>query len=135
MLHDVGKISVPKEILNKDGELDEHEREIIRRHTIEGEQILKRLGGALARVAPYVRASHERYDGRGYPDGLAGDAIPIQSRIVFACQAFRAMTSDRPHRAAVPTPAALDELRRCAGSDFDPEVVYAIERVVAHTRQ
>ena len=135
MLHDVGKISVPNEILNKDGELDEHERDVIRRHTIEGEQILKRLGGALARVAPYVRASHERYDGRGYPDGLAGDAIPIQSRIVFACQAFTAMTSDRPYRAAVPTRAALDELRRCAGSDFDPEVVYAIERVVARTRQ
>ena len=135
MLHDVGKISVPKEILNKNGELDEHEREIIRRQTTEGEQILKRLGGALASVAPYVRASHERYDGRGYPDGLVGDAIPIQSRIVFACQAFRAMTSDRPHRAAMPTRAALDELRRCAGSDFDPDVVYAIERVVAHARQ
>jgi HD domain len=131
MLHDVGKISVPSDILNKDGELDEHEREIVRRHTIEGEQILKRLGGAFASVAPYVRACHERYDGRGYPDGLAGDAIPIQARIVFACEALRAMTTDRPQRPAMPMRAALAELRRCAGTQFDPDVVHALERVVA----
>ena len=130
MLHDVGKISVPKEIINKPGELDAAEQEIIRRHTIEGEQILRRVGGALASVGQYVRASHEHYDGNGYPDGLVGERIPIPSRIVAACDAYSAMTTDRPYRTAMPIGEALAELRRCAGTQFDPEVVDALERVV-----
>jgi HD-GYP domain-containing protein (c-di-GMP phosphodiesterase class II) len=85
MLHDVGKIFVPKEILNNPGELDAYEWQIIRKHTIQGERILKQVGGALARIGKYVRSTHEHYDGHGYPDGLAGDSIPIESRIVSVC--------------------------------------------------
>ncbi len=130
MLHDVGKIFVPKEILNKQGELDPYERQIICRHTVEGERILKHVGGALARIGRYVRSSHEHYDGGGYPDGLAGESIPIESRIVSVCDAYSAMTTDRPYRAAMPIDEALDELHRCGGTQFDPNVVSALERVV-----
>jgi len=130
MLHDVGKIFVPKEILNKPGELDPYQWEVIRCHTVEGERILKHVGGALARIARYVRSSHEHYDGGGYPDGLAGESIPIESRIVSVCDAYSAMTTDRPYRAAMPIDAALDELHRCAGTQFDPNVVSALEHVV-----
>jgi HD-GYP domain-containing protein (c-di-GMP phosphodiesterase class II) len=131
MLHDVGKIFVPKEILNKPGELNAYEWQVIRSHTIQGERILKQVGGALARVARYVRSSHERFDGDGYPDGLAGEAIPIESRIVSVCDAFRAMTTDRPYRPAMPFDAALEELHDCAGTQFDPQVVRALERILA----
>lgn len=130
MLHDVGKILVPKGILNKPGELDAYEWEVIRQHTIQGERILKQVGGALARVARYVRSSHEHYDGHGYPDGLAGESIPIESRIVTVCDAYSAMTTDRPYRAAMPVDEALEELRDRAGTQFDPQVVRALERVV-----
>jgi len=130
MLHDVGKIFVPKEILNKPGELDPYQWEVIRCHTVEGERILKHVGGALARIARYVRSSHEHYDGGGYPDGLAGESIPIESRIVSVCDAYSAMTTDRPYRAAMPIDAALDELHRCAGTQFDPNVVNPLEHVV-----
>lgn len=130
MLHDVGKIFVPKEILNKPGELDAYEWQVIRSHTIQGERILKQVGGALARVARYVRSSHERFDGHGYPDGLTREAIPIESRIVSVCDAFSAMTTDRPYRAAMPIDAALDELRECSGTQFDPQVVSALERAM-----
>jgi HD-GYP domain-containing protein (c-di-GMP phosphodiesterase class II) len=130
MLHDVGKILVPKEILNKPGELDAYEWEVIRQHTIQGERILKQVGGALARVARYVRSSHEHYDGNGYPDGLAGESIPIESRIVTVCDAYSAMTTDRPYRAAKPVDEALEELRDHAGTQFDPQIVSALERVL-----
>jgi HD-GYP domain-containing protein (c-di-GMP phosphodiesterase class II) len=130
MLHDLGKIFVPREILNKPGELDAYEWQVIRSHTIQGERVLKQVGGVLARVARYVRSSHERFDGHGYPDGLAGAAIPIESRIVSVCDAFSAMTTDRPYRAAMPVDAALEELRDCSGTQFDPQVVCALERVV-----
>lgn len=130
MLHDVGKIFVPKAILNKPGELDTYQWEIIRRHTIDGERILKQVGGAYARIARYVRSSHEHYDGQGYPDGLAGDLIPIESRVVSVCDAYSAMTTDRPYRSAMSIDAALDELHRCAGTQFDPRVVWALTRVV-----
>ncbi|MBV9362678.1 MAG: HD-GYP domain-containing protein [Solirubrobacterales bacterium] len=130
MLHDVGKIFVPKEILNKQGPLDPYEWEVMRHHTIQGERILKQVGGALARVARCVRSSHEHYDGRGYPDGLAGEAIPIESRIVTVCDAFSAMTTERPYRAAMPVDDALAELRHGAGTQFDPRVVSALERVL-----
>jgi HD-GYP domain-containing protein (c-di-GMP phosphodiesterase class II) len=130
LLHDVGKIRVPKTIINKPGKLDEAEWAIIRRHTIEGETMLRRVGGVLATVGQFVRSSHERYDGSGYPDGLAGDAIPIESRIVSVCDSYSAMTSNRPYRPALTVTAALTELRRCAGSQFDPDIVEAIERQV-----
>jgi len=130
LLHDLGKISVPKDILHKPGELDPAEREIMRRHTVIGEEMLKQVGGTLASVGQFVRASHERYDGQGYPDGLSGEWIPIQSRIVAACDAYSAMTTDRPYRAAMSVEDALAELRHCAGTQFDPAVVDALERVV-----
>jgi HD-GYP domain-containing protein (c-di-GMP phosphodiesterase class II) len=130
LLHDVGKICVPKAILNKPGKLDATEREIIRRHTIKGEELLKPVGGMLASVGRFVRASHEHYDGSGYPDGLAGEWIPIQSRIVSVCDAYSAMTTNRVYRAGMASDEALQELRRCAGTQFDPQVVQALERVV-----
>lgn len=129
MLHGIGKIAIPNEILRKAGRLDESDRETVRRRTLEGERTLTHVGGALASIEPYVRASHERYDGSGYPDGLSGEQIPIQSRIVSASDAFIAMTRDRPYRAAMLTDDALNELRHCAGTQFDPDVVRAIERV------
>jgi HD-GYP domain-containing protein (c-di-GMP phosphodiesterase class II) len=130
MLHDVGKIFVPKGILNKPGDLDPYQWQVIRRHTVDGERVLKQVGGAYARIARYVRSSHEHYDGLGYPDGLAGDSIPIESRVVSACDAYSAMTTNRPYRAAMSIDEALDELHRCAGTQFDPQVVSALEHVV-----
>jgi HD-GYP domain-containing protein (c-di-GMP phosphodiesterase class II) len=124
------EIYVPKEIINKPGKLDPAEWEIIRRHTIDGEQMLKKVGGTLVSVGRYVRASHEHYDGHGYPDGLAGERIPIPSRIVSVCDAYSAMTTDCSYRAAMPIGGALKELRRCAGTQFDPKVVNALDRVV-----
>jgi HD-GYP domain-containing protein (c-di-GMP phosphodiesterase class II) len=131
MLHDVGKIFVPKEILNKPGDLDDYELHIMRSHTVQGERILRQVGGALARIGNYVRSCHEHYDGSGYPDGLAGDAIPIEARIVCACDAFSAMTTDRPYRTAMPTDEALEELSRRAGTQFDPQVVDVLARLLA----
>jgi HD-GYP domain-containing protein (c-di-GMP phosphodiesterase class II) len=130
MLQDVGKIFVPKEILHKPGELNPYEWTVMRQHTIQGERILKQGGGALARVARFVRSSHEHYDGHSYPDGLAGESIPIESRIVTACDAYSAMTTDRPYRAAMQLDEALEELRDCAGTQFDPHVVSAMERIL-----
>ena len=121
-LHDVGKVAVPDAILHKAGPLDEVEWSFMRQHTIVGDRILS-AAPALEPVAKLVRASHERYDGSGYPDRLAGDEIPLGARIVAVCDAFHAMTSDRPYREAVPIPQALLELRRCAGLQFDPDVV------------
>jgi putative nucleotidyltransferase with HDIG domain len=127
LLHDVGKIRVPKSIINKPGKLDEAEWDIIRKHTIEGETMLRGVGGVLATVGRFVRSSHERYDGAGYPDGLAAEDIPIESRIVSVCDAYSAMTSNRPYRPALTPSEALGELRRCAGAQFDPRIVAVIE--------
>jgi HD-GYP domain-containing protein (c-di-GMP phosphodiesterase class II) len=129
LLHDVGKIAVPKEIINKDGPLDEEEWKIMHRHTIEGEEMLNRVGGVLADVGRIVRSSHEHYDGSGYPDGLAGEEIPIEARIVTCCDAFSAMTTTRSYRKAMPLEAALEELRKCAGTQFDPRVAEELEAV------
>jgi HD-GYP domain-containing protein (c-di-GMP phosphodiesterase class II) len=101
----------------------------MRRHTIDGEQMLEQVGGLLATVGHVVRASHEHYDGSGYPDRLAGEAIPIEARIVCVCDAYSAMTTDRSYRSAMSTEEALVELRRCAGTQFDPEAAAAIERL------
>ena len=130
LLHDVGKIRVPHEILNKPGPLTPAERKVMETHTVEGETMLLRVGGALRDIGQLVRSSHERYDGTGYPDRLAGDAIPLPSRIVSCCDAFHAMTSDRPYRQARAVGDALTELERCAGTQFDPAVVAALVRVV-----
>jgi hypothetical protein len=130
LLHDVGKIAVPDEIINKEGPLDEAEWEVMRRHTIEGERMLKRIGGVLAEVGKIVRASHEDFDGSGYPDGLAGEEIPIEARIVTCCDAFSAMTTTRSYRKAMGTEAAVAELHRCAGTQFDPQVVDVLVELV-----
>jgi HD-GYP domain-containing protein (c-di-GMP phosphodiesterase class II) len=128
LLHDVGKIRVPKEILNKPGQLEPSEWALVRRHTIDGEAMLRQVGGTLARLGPIVRASHERWDGAGYPDGLAGEQIPIEARIISACDAYNAMTTDRPYRPAMEATEALRELKRGAASQFDPQVVDALHR-------
>ena len=131
LLHDVGKIRVPIEVINKPGKLTEHEWELIRRHTIDGGAMLKQVGGALAGVGRFVRSSHERFDGLGYPDGLAGDEIPVESRIVAVCDAYNAMTTDRPYRQGRSASEAVAELRRCAGTQFDSVVVQSLEDVLA----
>jgi putative nucleotidyltransferase with HDIG domain len=131
LLHDVGKIRIPKDIINKPGALDEEEWAIVKRHPVEGAEMLELVGGTLASVGRIVRSSHERYDGGGYPDGLAGEQIPIEARIICACDAYSAMTTDRPYRGAMSLTQALAELRRCAGTQFDPRVVAAIERRLA----
>jgi HD-GYP domain-containing protein (c-di-GMP phosphodiesterase class II) len=130
MLHDVGKISIPKEILHKPAALTDREFEIIKHHTIEGQFMLDRVGGLLGRVGEVVRSCHERWDGCGYPDGLAGDDIPIAARVVFACDAYNAMTTDRPYRGAMPSEDAVAELVANTGSQFDPKVVAAVIAVV-----
>jgi diguanylate cyclase (GGDEF)-like protein len=129
-LHDVGKVAIPESILTKPGPLDDAEMTFIRGHTLVGERIL--LGApSLAPEAALVRASHERWDGAGYPDGLAGEQIPLGARIIFACDAFEAMTSgERPYRRPVSAELALEELRRCAGSQFDAHVVEVLGQVV-----
>ena len=130
LLHDVGKVRVPKEIINKPGRLTPEEREIINRHTLDGEQMLEKVGGLLGDVGRIVRSCHERWDGNGYPDGLAEEEIPLIARIVSCCDAFNAMTTDRPYRAALPLEEAVAELRRNAGTQFDPVVVEKLLDVV-----
>jgi HD-GYP domain-containing protein (c-di-GMP phosphodiesterase class II) len=132
-LHDIGKVAVPTSILDKPGKLDADEWAFIARHTIIGERI---LGAALALrpVARLVRASHEHFDGNGYPDGLRGHEIPLGARIVTVCDAYDAMTSDRPYQRTLSHGDALVELRRCAGGQFDPAVVEAFCRVAADER-
>jgi diguanylate cyclase (GGDEF)-like protein len=128
-LHDIGKVAIPDAIITKPGPLDEEEWEFIRRHTVIGERILH-AAPALAQVALLVRSTHERYDGRGYPDGLGGDSIPVGARIIAVCDAYDAMTSDRPYKLAQAPADALAELQRCAGSQFDPAIVAAFEAVL-----
>ncbi len=130
LLHDIGKIHIPDSIINKPGKLDEDEWALMKTHTIEGQRMLDRVGGLLGNVGLVVRASHEGFDGKGYPDGLAGDAIPLAARIVAACDAFSAMTTTRSYRKAMPVSAAIDELHRCSGTQFDPDVVAALVGVV-----
>jgi two-component system, cell cycle response regulator len=124
-LHDVGKLAIPDAILQKPGALTDEEWTFIHRHTLVGERILC-AAPSLERIARLVRSTHERLDGLGYPDGLSGDDIPLLSRIVAACDAFFAMTEERPYRRAMTSEDAISELRRCAGTQFDPEVVEAL---------
>jgi diguanylate cyclase (GGDEF)-like protein len=121
-LHDIGKVAVPDDILDKHGPLDDAEWDFVRQHTLVGDRILS-AAPAMSAVAEVVRASHERFDGAGYPDGLAGASIPLGARIVAVCDAYHAMTGGRPYRAAIEPDDALQELRRCSGAQFDPEIV------------
>jgi len=133
LLHDVGKIKIPAEIINKPGKLTDEEFELIKTHTVEGERLLSQVGGLLGSVGHIVRSCHEDWDGTGYPDGLSAEEIPLVARIVRCCDAFSAMTTDRSYRKALPASQAVAELRRCSGSDFDPAVVDALAAAVSAT--
>jgi HD-GYP domain-containing protein (c-di-GMP phosphodiesterase class II) len=130
LLHDVGKIKIPAEIINKPGKLTDDEFELIKTHTVEGEKLLAQVGGILGNVGRIVRSCHEDWDGTGYPDGLVADEIPRVARIVRCCDAYSAMTTDRSYRKALPVSEAIAELQRCSGTDFDPAVVDALLAVV-----
>jgi putative nucleotidyltransferase with HDIG domain len=134
LLHDVGKIAIPNEILNKPAKLTDEEFALMKTHTIEGQALLDRVGGRLAKVGAVVRSCHERWDGRGYPDGLAGEEIPEAARIVFCCDAYSAMTTDRPYRKAMAAEDAVAELRTNSGTQFEPRVVDALIAVVETDR-
>jgi two-component system cell cycle response regulator len=133
-LHDIGKVAIPDAILAKPTALTDEEWVFMRRHTLIGERIVA-AAPALGSAARLVRSSHEAWDGSGYPDALAGVEIPLGSRIIAVCDAFDAMTSDRPYSTPKTAEAAVAELRRCSGSQFDPAVVDGFERVLAdHAR-
>ena len=134
LLHDVGKIKVPATIINKPGPLTPEERAIMNMHTIEGQRLLERVGGRLAEVGRVVRSCHERWDGRGYPDGLAGGEIPLVARIVSCCDAFSAMTTHRAYRRALTHDEAVLELNANAGTQFDPHVVATLLGLLASER-
>jgi len=131
LLHDVGKIKIPAEIINKPGKLTDEEFDLIKTHTVEGERLLSQVGGLLGNVGRIVRSCHEDWDGTGYPDGLSSNEIPLVARIVRCCDAYSAMTTDRSYRKAMPVEVAVEELRRCSGTDFDPAVVEALVAAVA----
>jgi HD-GYP domain-containing protein (c-di-GMP phosphodiesterase class II) len=130
LLHDVGKVKIPAEIIHKPGALDEEEWQLMKTHTIVGEQMLRQIGGLLGEVGIIVRSCHERWDGGGYPDALSGEQIPLAARIVCACDAWSAMTTDRSYRAARSEAEAAEEVRACSGTHFDPRVVEALLAVV-----
>ncbi|MEA2472306.1 MAG: hypothetical protein QOE06_221 [Thermoleophilaceae bacterium] len=134
LLHDVGKIAIPNEILNKPAKLTDEEFALMKTHTIEGQALLNRVGGRLAKVGEIVRSCHERWDGRGYPDGLQGEQIPEAARVVFCCDAYSAMTTDRPYRQAMSPEDAVAELRGNSGTQFEPRVVEALVAVVEADR-
>jgi diguanylate cyclase (GGDEF)-like protein len=131
-LHDIGKIAIPDAVLTKAGPLDNDEWSFMRQHTILGERIVS-AAPSLASVGSLIRSSHERWDGKGYPDNLAGEEIPLAARIILACDAYDAMTSDRPYSPAVDPESALAELLECSGSQFDAAVVQVLENVVRST--
>jgi len=125
MLHDIGKVAVPSEILSKPGPLSDEEWVVMRSHAAVGGELVGRID-AFAHLAPAVRASHERWDGRGYPDGLAGEAIPLAARIIAACDTYDAIVTDRPYREGRSPEEACEELRRVAGTQLDADVVAAV---------
>lgn len=129
ILHDIGKIGIPDAILSKPGRLSPSEQEVMRRHPLIGAEILDGLDG-LEGVVPLIRHHQERYDGRGYPDGLQGEAIPLGARIIAVVDAFQAMTTDRPYRRALPQSEAVQELIQNTGSQFDPAVVTSFLRLL-----
>jgi two-component system cell cycle response regulator len=129
-LHDIGKVAIPDAIINKPEPLTDEEWAFIRRHTLIGERILA-AAPALGGAAKLVCSSHEAWDGSGYPDALAGVEIPLGSRIIAVCDAFDAMISNRPYAPRKPLVFALEELRRCSGTHFDPTVVRVFQQVFA----
>jgi HD-GYP domain-containing protein (c-di-GMP phosphodiesterase class II) len=134
LLHDIGKLGIPEAILAKPAPLTDTERDIVNGHPILGERILAPIE-QLEEVRRIVRCAHENFDGTGYPDGLSGEEIPIESRIVLACDAYHAMTTDRPYRDALAPAEALRRLEEAAGSQFDPRVVDVCVRVLEHARR
>ena len=130
LLHDVGKIAIPKKIVNKPGGLDPAEWETMKTHTVEGQRMLEQVGGFMVEVGKIVRAHHERWDGTGYPDGLVGEAIPLESRIISCCDTWNAMRTDRAYRKALRYDVALAELNSHVGSQFDPRAVAALMAVL-----
>ena len=129
LLHDVGKIGIPESILNKPGPLTDDEFTVMKRHTVIGADIIAGIPG-MAEVVALVRSSHERWDGLGYPDGMAGNDVPRGSYVIAVCDAYHAMTEDRVYRKAMSPELALVELRRCSGTQFMPAAVHALETVV-----
>lgn len=129
LFHDIGKIGIPSDIIRKPGPLTDSERKVMETHPELGEKILQPIE-RLVDVRPIVRACHERYDGRGYPDGKLGEEIPVEARIIFVCDAYHAMTTDRPYRSAMPQEDAIAQLRANAGSQFDPNVVAAFLQTI-----
>ena len=134
LLHDIGKVGVPDEILHKEGPLDDREWEIMKQHPVIGERILRAIPG-MGAIAQAVRHEHERWDGGGYPDGISGEEIPIESRIILCCDAYHAMVSDRPYRKAMSQTDAIAELSSNAGTQFDPEVTGALVGYLYGRRQ
>ena len=132
-LHDIGKLGIPPWVLEKPAPLSEFESRLMREHSLIGQDMLERRRDLIA-LGPLVRATHERWDGTGYPDRLRGAAIPLPSRIVAVCDAFDAMTRPRAYSAAVPIQVALDELQSCAGTQFDPGVVEVFIRAMSKDR-
>jgi HD-GYP domain-containing protein (c-di-GMP phosphodiesterase class II)/predicted MFS family arabinose efflux permease len=133
LLHDIGKVAVPDSILQKPSKLQDEEWDVMRTHVLDSAAMVASIGG-LSRIAPFVRASHEHYDGSGYPDGLRGREIPLAARIVAIADAYHALTSDRVYRSRQDTETALRELERCAGTQFDPELVHMLRTLVAARR-
>ncbi|MDX6643944.1 MAG: hypothetical protein QOD76_1906, partial [Solirubrobacteraceae bacterium] len=132
--HDVGKVGIPDEVLQKTGPLDENQWAMMREHPLIGERILRVIPG-MGGVARIVRHEHERWDGKGYPDKLVGEEIPIGSRIILGCDAYHAMTTDRPYRKAMSHAEAVDQLLDGAGSQFDPDVTEALIGYLYGARQ
>lgn len=133
LLHDVGKVGIPESILCKPGPLTDEEYEVMKTHPLIGVQIVTPMR-FLGTAVEVIRCHHERWDGRGYPDGLAGEGIPLAARIFSVCDTFDAMTSDRPYRRALPFDHAVEEIERCGGTQFDPDVVDAFVEMCAELR-
>jgi putative nucleotidyltransferase with HDIG domain len=134
LLHDVGKIGIPESILNKPGPLTDDEFTVMKRHTVIGADIIAGIPG-MGEVVSLVRSSHERWDGRGYPDGLSGNGVPRGAYVIAVCDAFHAMIENRVYRQAMSVEGAVAELRRCSGTQFMPAAVAALERVIERGNQ
>jgi HD-GYP domain-containing protein (c-di-GMP phosphodiesterase class II) len=134
LLHDVGKLAISKQIINKPGPLSSQEWALMRLHTVTGERMLLKIGGLFDCVARIVRSTHERWDGTGYPDGLRGEEIPLEARVVACCDAFNAMVTDRPYRPALTVGQALAELDNSAGTQFDPAVAKTVTAIIERDR-